>query len=366
MRILGSILLAVATTTCLGAPTPARAQDVRTIDLTRVPANRAMRAMDGKPPAVVLPGEIPPEVADALKRAPVTRTIIPIKGVEQFGEQVVKADEIVFSEGAVMTLTNLQAPWIVVAAKRIKFNDPDRWSHIRRDPSAEGGATGTQGATGSKGADEGGETNRTGNPGHPGGPGGPGSAGGAARMPDVYIVAGEFLEPSGPLPAGLLNMVLFFPGMDGGTGGEGGRGGNGGRGGPGKEGATSLFDCKEGGGNGGRGGDGGSGGRGGDGGAGSQGGRLTYVTTKAGAEILSYVRVNNVGGRGGIAGRGGAPGTPGGGGPGARSNGYCRATSSGPAGGYPNPVNLGGGENGRDGDKGTVTAIILPSVDPLF
>lgn len=366
MRFPRSFLLAVATTTCLGVPNPGHAQDVRTIDLTRTPPIRAAKASDGKPPAMALPGEIPPEVVEALKRAPVTRTIIPIRGNEEFGEQVVKADEIVFSEGSALTLTNLQAPWIVVAAKRIKFNDPERWSYIRRSPAAEGGATGTQGATGNKGADEGGETGRTGNPGHPGGPGGPGGSGGTVQMPDIYIVAGEFLDPSGPLPAGLLNMVLFFPGLDGGTGGEGGRGGGGGRGGPGKEGATSLFDCKEGGGPGGRGGDGGSGGRGGDGGAGSAGGRLTYVTTKTGAEVLSYVRVNNVGGRGGIAGRGGAPGTPGGGGPGARANGFCRGTSSGPAGGYPTPVNLGGGANGGDGDKGSVTAIIVPSVDPLF
>ncbi|WP_315755832.1 MULTISPECIES: hypothetical protein [unclassified Bradyrhizobium] len=310
-------------------------------------------------------GSLPPDIAAAIKAAPLTQTLIPISGEEKFAQQIIKADEISFAAGAKLTLTGLNYPYIVVAAQRIKFANPDTYSIIQRDPQAVA-AVGSDGPAGPNGADNPGETNRTGNPGYPGGPGGPAVAGQTRQLPDVYLVAGELSDPKGPIPAGLLNLVLLFRGIDGGDGGTGGKGGNGGRAGNGKEGATSLFDCKEGGGPGGTGGAAGPGGRGGDAGAGGQGADLVFVTTRPAYEVLSYSRINNVGGRAGLPGRGGSPGNPGPGGKGAPANGWCKGTGGGSPGNFPSPANLGFGNPSPDGAKGTVTAVILPSVGPLF
>jgi hypothetical protein len=310
-------------------------------------------------------GSLPPEIAVAIKAAPLTQTLIPISGEEKFSQQIIKADEISFAAGAKLTLTGLNYPYVVVAAQRIKFANPEIYSIIQRDPQAMAGA-GSDGPAGPNGADHPGETNRTGNPGYPGGAGGPALTGQTKQLPDVYLVAGEIVDPKGPIPPGVLNLVLLVRGIDGGDGGTGGRGGNGGRAGNGKEGATSLFDCKEGGGPGGTGGAAGAGGRGGDAGAGANGADLVLVTTKPAYEVLSYSRMNTVGGRAGLPGRGGSPGTPGPGGQGAPANGWCKGTGGGSPGNFPSPPNLGFGNQAADGSKGTVTAVILPSVGPLF
>jgi hypothetical protein len=311
-------------------------------------------------------GTLPPEIANAIKSAPLTQTLIPVSGEERFSQQIIKADEITFSEGARMTLTNLDYPYVVVAAQRMKFSSPQAFSIIQRDPTRLTAGDGSPGAPGVRGADHPGETNRTGNPGYPGGPGGPGKAGAAKQIPDVYVVVGELLDPRGPIPPGILNLVLLFRGLDGGDGGTGGKGGSGGNAGNGKEGATSLFDCKEGGGPGGTGGTAGAGGKGGDAGNGGNGADLIFVTTRPGYDVLSFSRINNVGGRAGLPGRPGETGAPGAGGRGAGSNGFCKSTRDGSPGGFPSPIDLGSGNPGADGQKGSVTAVILPSVAPLF
>ncbi|XUM23110.1 hypothetical protein ACRAVF_06765 [Bradyrhizobium oligotrophicum S58] len=167
-------------------------------------------------------GSLPPDIAAAIKAAPLTQTLIPISGEEKFAQQIIKADEISFAAGAKLTLTGLNYPYIVVAAQRIKFANPDTYSIIQRDPQAVA-AVGSDGPAGPNGADNPGETNRTGNPGYPGGPGGPAVAGQTRQLPDVYLVAGELSDPKGPIPAGLLNLVLLFRGIDGGDGGTGGK-----------------------------------------------------------------------------------------------------------------------------------------------
>lgn len=310
-------------------------------------------------------GTLPPDIAAAIKAAPLTQTLIPISGEEKFSQQIIKADEISFAAGAKLTLTGSNYPYVVVAAQRIKFANPDTYSIIQRDPQAMA-AAGSDGPAGANGADHPGETNRTGNPGYPGGAGGSALTGQTRQLPDVYLVAGEIVDPKGPIPPGVLNLVLLFRGIDGGDGGTGGRGGNGGRAGNGKQGATSPFDCKEGGGPGGTGGAAGPGGRGGDSGAGGNGADLVLVTTKPAYEVLSYSRMNIVGGKAGLPGRGGSPGNPGPGGQGASANGWCKGTGGGSPGSFPSPANLGFGNQAVDGAKGTVTAVILPSVGPLF
>lgn len=310
-------------------------------------------------------GSLPKDIEQAIKSAPLTQSLIPISGEEKFSQQIIKADEISFADGAKLTLTGLNYPWVVIAAQRIKFAKPENYSIIQRDPSALS-QNGSTGPSGSNGADNPGETNRTGNTGYPGNPGGPAKPGETRQMPDIYLVVGDLLDPKGKIPPGVLNLVMLFRGIDGGDGGIGGRGGNGGRAGNGKEGADSVFDCKEGGGPGGTGGAAGPGGIGGDAGRGGNGGDIIFVTTKPSYEVLSYVRINNIGGRTGQVGRGGDPGTPGPGGRGAPNNGWCKATNSGPSGGYPSPTNLGSGHQSTDGEKGSVTAVILPNIDQLF
>lgn len=311
-------------------------------------------------------GKLPPEIEAAIKAAPLTQSLIPISGEEKFGQQIIKADEISFADSARLTLTNVNAPWIVVAARRIKFARPENYSVIQRDPTVRKAANGSAGAMGPNGADDLGETGRRGNDGKPGGPGGSGGPGQSKQLPTIYIVAGQLLDPKGPIPPGVLNVVLNFTGTDGGDGGAGGAGGNGGRAGNGKKGATSIVDCKEGGGPGGNGGAAGQGGIGGPAGRGGDGANIVFVVTQPVYDVFSYARINNVGGWQGTPGAGGPAGRPGRGGQGAPRNGFCNPTGDGSPGGYPSPATQGPGQSNVGGVKGSVTAAIVTSVDNMF
>jgi hypothetical protein len=311
--------------------------------------------------------EIPKEVADAIKASPNIRNVIPITGSESFGQQIIKADEIVFDAGSRLIFTNLKAPWIAIVAKRIKFRDPLNYSFIERDMNVRNGATGRTGNTGQRGADDYGETNRRGNDGHPGGTGGNGTVGERLQLPTIYIIAERLIDDRNQeIPAGLLNLAVLARGIDGGIGGSGGRGGDGGNAGNGKEGASGAFDCKEGPGPGGNGGTAGMGGGGGDGASGGSGGTIIFVSLQRGADTFSYSRVNNQGGLGGVAGRGGAPGNPGNGGGGAGRNGWCGPSGPGSPGGFPSPVNLGDGATGANGIKGEMYVIALKDLSLFF
>jgi hypothetical protein len=317
-------------------------------------------------PALTAP-EIPKEVADAIKAAPNVRDVIPITGSESFGQQVIKADEIVWDASAHLVFTNIRAPWVAVVAKRFKFRNPNAYSFIERDMNVRYGAPGNRGGNGAKGADDYGETGRRGNDGHPGGPGGTGGRGETLQLPTLYIIAEKLLDDRNQeIPAGILNLAVLVRGIDGGTGGDGGRGGDGGHAGNGKEGATGAFDCHEGPGPGGNGGTAGQGGHGGDGGAGGNGATIIFVSLQNGADTFTYSRVNNQGGLAGLGGRGGAPGTPGAGGGGAPRNGWCGPSGPGSTGGYPTPINLGDGRPLADGNKGDMYVVALPNLDIFF
>lgn len=307
---------------------------------------------------------LPADVLAAVRAAVAVKTIYPVTGAERFTGQILKADEIVFAPGASLTLTATERPWIVIVAKKWKFADVAQWVKIAA--TAAPAAAGAQGARGSNGADNWGETGRHGNPGYPGAPGGTGGRGATVRLPRIYLVGGEFTSPDGaPLP-GALRLALSFAGVPGGAGGIGGAGGNGGHGGNGKEGATGPFDCHEGPGPGGDGGAAGRGGAGGDGGTGGNGADLVYVSLAEGIEQLSYARVINTEGYGGSGGRAGRVGSPGGAGSGAGRNGWCGSSGPGSAGAYPSPADGGPGRDGDDGHKGSVTAITVRSLAPLF
>jgi hypothetical protein len=316
--------------------------------------------------AVAVP-QIPAEIAAGIKSAPTIKSILPITGSERFGQQVIKADEIVFDASAHLVFTNLSAPWVGIAARKIKFRNPNAYSFIERDMTVSNATRGVDGQPGARGADRPGETNRRGNDGDPGGPGGQGGIGGTMNLPTLYIVAEQLIdERDTEIPAGLINLAVLLRGVDGGQGGTGGRGGDGGNAGNGKEGATGAFDCREGPGPGGNGGPSGQGGRGGPGGTGSKGGDVIFVSLKNGAECFTYARVNNQGGLGGQGGRGGSPGTPGAGGQGAGRNGWCGPSGPGLPGGYPTPPNLGDGAGAAEGEKGTMFVVALPNLHAFF
>jgi hypothetical protein len=314
--------------------------------------------------ANALSPEVPREVASAIKAAPNIRNVLPVSGSESFGQQIIKADEIVFDARAHLVLTNIRAPWVAVVARRFKFRDPTVYSFIERDMNVRSGAAGRAGVSGTRGADDYGETNRRGNDGHPGGPGGTGGGGETLQLPTVYVIAEQLLDDRNQeIPAGILNLAVLASGIDGGAGGIGGRGGDGGNG---KEGATGAFDCREGPGPGGNGGTAGPGGRGGDGAHGGNGGTIVFVSLRQGADTFTYARVNNQGGLGGNGGRGGSPGTPGREGNGAGRNGWCGPSGPGSPGTYPSPVNFGDGTLGHEGIKGEMFVIALQNLDPFF
>ncbi|WP_085970625.1 hypothetical protein [Bradyrhizobium elkanii] len=311
--------------------------------------------------------DIPKDVIAAIKSAPAIKSVIPISGSESFAQQIIKADEIQFDSGAHLVFTNLSAPWVAVVAHRFKFRDPLAYSYVERDLSVRAGADGGTGALGARGADDLGETNRRGNDGHPGGPGGPGGNGLTLQLPTLYLIAEQLLDNTNKeIPAGTLNLAVLVRGIDGGNGGIGGRGGDGGRAGNGKEGATSPFDCKNGPGPGGNGGTAGTGGRGGAGGNGGNGGTIYFLALQPASDTFSYSRVNNQYGIAGNVGRGGPPGSPGPGGGGAGRNGWCGPSGPGNPGGYPNPVNLGDGSPGQNGEKGEMYVITLKDLGPFF
>jgi hypothetical protein len=308
---------------------------------------------------------IPADVIEAIANATGSTTIYPVNPGEVFDGQILKADEIVFAPGATLTLTNGDAPFIVIAAKRWKFADATINTRIEVDRTIPAKA-GANGNPGSNGADGQGEVNRRGNDGAAGGPGQSGADGESKPIPHIYLIAGELTSPEGePLP-GYLRLSLLAVGKDGGDGGAGGKGGNGGPGARGKEGATSLFDCKEGPGQGGTGGAAGQGGQGGRGGNASDGAHITIIGTGAVNELFSYARIINEGGYGGRAGRTGIPGKVGAGGRAAPGNGFCGAGRPGDAGDYPSPPDLGSRGAGDDGGKGATTLISVKSLTPVF
>ncbi|MGZ0703535.1 hypothetical protein [Pseudomonas piscis] len=308
---------------------------------------------------------LPPEIAKAIKDAPLTRTIYPVSGEESFTGQILKADELVFQQDSRLVLKSLEAPWIVIAAKKWKFLKPNSPTKIERDRyvSVQNGADGDTGPNGANGT---GEVNRQGNPGAPGLPGGPGTDGESKNLPVIYLIAGEISSPDGEPKPGFINLNLIVRGINSGSGGKGGLGGNGGKGAPGKEGATSAFDCKEGPGRGGRGGNAGQGGQGGQGGNGGNGADIVIVSTQAGLELFSYANIVNAGGQGGSAGVPGRVGVYGAGGRAAGSNGWCKPGQPGAVGEYPDPISLGTRGDGAEGAKGSVTAIQVTDVSDLL
>lgn len=308
---------------------------------------------------------LPADVLTAINTAASVKKIFPVNPGDSFDDQVLKVDELVFATGGTLTLTARDVPFIVVAAKKWKFADPDTSSKIELDRTITA-THGQKGSTGPNGPNGSGEVNRQGNPGMAGGPGGSGTDGETIHRPHLYLIAGEITSPDGdPLP-GYLKLSLVGLGVNGGDGGPGGVGGNGGQGARGKEGASGGFDCKEGPGRGGAGGNAGQGGQGGRGADGSNGADITMLGTKNVNELFSYARIVNEGGYGGRPGRSGTPGKVGAGGRGGPNNGWCKSGPTGDSGDYPQPQDLGTRGPGSEGNRGEVTLVTVKDFTPVF
>ena len=307
--------------------------------------------------------DIPANVLAAVKAAP-TLDLFPVTGTELFSGQVLKTRVLQFDSGAVLRLTRLDAPFLIICARQIFLRGQAPHGTITREMSVvpRGGTPGAVGANGKNGVPA--QQPKAGGPpqqGMAGGNGAAGSAGGpgqAGQLPPLYLFAEQMLgHPHAPVE--WLDLWLLMPGIDGGAGGPGGNGGNGGDGGPGGPG-----------GQGGNGGVGGPGGAGGAGGNGSDGGQLIYAGPKAALEQMSWIKVVNTGGlggqggphgRGGIGGFGGPPG-PGG--------------VSGPPGpgGVPGMPGIRGnmgidgvdGPSGQPGRKASVSLVLRDSLDDFY
>jgi hypothetical protein len=285
------------------------------------------------------------------------QSLFSVDGSEPFAGTLLKANVISFSANSELVLQNSTAPYIVIAARDVKFPDATSGYRIRfADVDMPAGANGPDGA---RGADGQGEVNYLGGSASAGAIGQTGGTGGTRLLPHVYLVVDSFSIGSNPNPR-LINLSLKLRGVSGGDGGSGGIGGDGGNGAVGHEASQSAFRCLQAGGNGGRGGDGGVGGTGGSGGQGGNGGSLTFLSTKKGVGQFGYASILNQGGFGGGYGRSGRGGIAGNGGPGGSGNFHCHGGDGGSVGSLPAAAAT--GTDGEQGAKGKVTLISVPVV----
>lgn len=291
---------------------------------------------------------LPQSVIDKIENTTDITSVFSVGNDEHFSGQVIKANEIVFSENARLTFDNIDAPWIVLVADKIKFQNPNRPARITF--SSTNISEPSKASNGSNGANANGRNGRHGKPGANGHTGTTGITGKTKNLPHIYIVTKELTSPNG-MPA-FAPLAILGNGLRGGKGGKGGNGGNGGKGYSGLKAASGVLDCKRGAGNGGRGGNAGLGGKGGQGGKGGNGVSVTIISTSIANEAFSYIQLLNSGGIGGPGGSPGHNGNSGEGGGMGRGTGHCSGGRSGSRGSIPNPSNLGYGSEGTDGSKG--------------
>jgi hypothetical protein len=311
-------------------------------------------------PLETLSVPIPAAVIAAVKAAP-NRRIFNVSTNEIFADQILKADELVLSQDAILTMTavtNSSTPWVAIAARRWKFLAPQKRALIRRDQSVTA-ATGGSGGVGSTGPN--GPSDNT--HGSPGGQGSIGATGGTRRIAPIYLFGEKTVDqPGNPIP--WMNLVVLLPGIMGGTGGTGGLGGRGGNGASGNPGSDAIAWCNRGPGDGGNGGRGGQGGFGGFGGTGGDGGQVVYAGPQAFLDIITFANLINVPGDGGLGGQGGRGGQGGSGGPRGSNTTYCHGGTPGRDGG-PGPFGS-DGTDGRLGQKGNADVSLRPNLDDLY
>ena len=303
---------------------------------------------------------IPAAVIAAVKAAP-NRGIFNVSNAETFAGNILKADELVLSQDATLTLpalTGPSVPFVAIAARRWKFIAPQKRALIRRDLNAAA-PSGGPGGVGQPGAH--GPSDNT--HGSPGGQGLIGGTGGTRKIVPLYLFGERTVDqPGNPIP--WMNLVILLPGVMGGTGGPGGIGGQGGNGASGNPGSDAIAWCNRGPGDGGNGGRGGQGGYGGFGGTGGDGGQVVYAGPQTFLDIITFANLINVNGDGGLGGQGGREEPGGSGGPRGSNTTYCHGGSPGRDGG-PGPFGP-DGNDGRIGQKGSANVSMRPNLDDLY
>lgn len=260
---------------------------------------------------------IPATVLTTVKKAAKTGDVVSItsKGYS-FNGQVLKADVITFDSGGNLELTGLRFPFLAIAAKEIKFADPDERAYIKLPTDKVIPSDGSPHPGMPKAA--------TGNHGNPTQNGGNGTAGKDGKkgypptdgmlVPTLYLFADKItVQPGGTIP-NAIKLHIFCNGVDGGKGGNGQRGQDGGDGGNGGPSKWNGLWCEGGAGSGGNGGNGGLGGPGHPGGNGSNGGNVFYCGSADAIDTFHYSKVYNMPGykgEGGINGKNGIGGNAG-------------------------------------------------------
>lgn len=307
--------------------------------------------------------ELPPNIVSAIRSAsPVDIFTI---GTEPLRQDVIVADKVLFNEGAIAEIANLDSPFLIIMADELLFANAAVGAQIIRPLSVsatipekpatppnppQAGRDGRHGAAGRKGDD-----------------GVTGAVGQTLAIPDIWLITNKVgVQGTTDPTSTTVRLGLHVPGIPGARGGEGGNGGNGQQGGQGRNGETNFGICSSGPGGGGNGGAAGSGGRGGDGGAGGNGGNVFYVGPQHVIDVLQYTSVYNPGANGGAEGLAGSPGQPGRGGSRGSHPGTCSGPGAGSPGAGANPVNLGNGDAGQPGEKGVVRAYIIDNVRAIL
>lgn len=297
------------------------------------------------------PSDIPPQVIDAVKAAPL-RGLYNVFNQVIFNDQVLRcqtmsldpASEFVWQ----LPTTEGAGDFVAIAANTLVLNGPDQGADVAKisliapiGPSQLNGEKGTPGSDGSTSVQQDGAAGGPAQPGHPG------TAGRTYEYPSVFIFFGT-IQVNTPNPNIVAALQIDGPGIDGGHGGDGGRGGRGGNGDMGLAGHQKLtllgWVCTAGPEHGGTGGQGGSGGEGGAAGEGGNGATVYFVGPAAGAADIQLIEMSIPPGRAGSAGIPGDPGEGGSGGGGGIKPPACpHYASSGPSGAAANPHDLGPG-----------------------
>lgn len=281
------------------------------------------------------------EVIQLIKQTPKKDLVSIINRFEVSG-QVIRTDHIVFHDNSELVFTNNDFPYVVIAAKNLKFNAPQIKSTVRMGDynlallKGERGATGANGGVGQHGLD-----------------GGTGEMGKMKDVPDIYLFIENIATDHGELST--FDWQIRFNGLKGGQGGDGGTGGNGGGGDRGRTSSSGPGFCRRGGGSGGNGGNSGRGGKGGEGGNGSEGSIVYLVGAKPITDRLTYAKFFLEGGSGGEGGQPGTSGQAGRGGSGGSGSRHCSGGSRGSDGQV--LKNLGVGSKGQDGDRGEIKIV---------
>lgn len=300
--------------------------------------------------------QIPDDVKSQIMNTP-KKDLISIMGKYEVTSQVIRTDNLVFHNNSELIFTNYSYPYVIIAAKNLKFNAPAIKATVKFGNYDIAILKGTKGSTGNAG----GNGSGNGVKGHNGAVGGIGGNGNTQNTPDIYLVIENISTDYGDITT--FDWQVFSTGLQGGQGGDGGNGGNGGNGSGGRNSRSNLLHCTRGASNGGRGGDGGQGGKGGNGGTGGKAGDIILVGAPEVTQKLTYVQFSLNGGSGGNAGLPGISGNGGSGGSGGSGSTHCSGADKGANGNKPNPLGQGIiGQNGKNGD----VKIINQNVNSFF